>query len=153
MRNIKNKKCNMCREVLSVEKFYKLTFIKKDGTKSKTIAWCCKDCNKKRGEKWRKENPRKVKAIDRKKYLKDEFNMTSAEYDNLLSSQNYCCKICGVHKDNVKNHLSVDHCHKTGKIRGLLCIKCNSGIGFFNEDKGIINKAIKYLEEYETNNN
>jgi hypothetical protein len=48
--------------------------------------------------------------------------------------------------------LAVDHCHTTGKIRGLLCSKCNPALGAFNDNIEILNSAIKYLKEYETKN-
>lgn len=49
----------------------------------------------------------------------------------------------------LKRILGVDHCHITGKVRGLLCMKCNSAIGFFNDDINLLQLAIKYLKEGE----
>lgn len=63
----------------------------------------------------------------------------------MLKQQNDCCKICKKHKSLFKTHLHVDHDHSTGKIRGLLCQKCNQGIGYFYESIASLQNAIKYL--------
>ncbi len=70
----------------------------------------------------------------------------------MLKKQDGKCAICkkvetSVNKKTNKfKDLSVDHCHKTGKIRGLLCSRCNSGLGFFKDDLEIIKNAGLYLE-------
>jgi hypothetical protein len=73
------------------------------------------------------------------------FGIDIHEYNKMLLAQNYSCKICLSHQSEFKKQLFVDHCHKTGKIRGLLCNHCNIGLGKFKDDVGIINNAIKYL--------
>ena len=61
--------------------------------------------------------------------------------------QNGCCAICkGEEPSDFKGRLSIDHDHSSGKIRGLLCMKCNSGLGMFNDDEDILLNAIKYLK-------
>ena len=61
--------------------------------------------------------------------------------------QNNKCAICGnIFSD--RRHTQIDHCHKTKKIRGLLCIQCNSGIGMLKEDVDILKKAIDYINFY-----
>lgn len=73
------------------------------------------------------------------------------EYDKLYKLQNKSCAICGAKRSNNKvKMLSVDHCHKTGKVRGLLCSKCNTGIGKFNDNIELLNNAIKYLSDFVT---
>jgi hypothetical protein len=71
---------------------------------------------------------------------------TSDYYEILLEQQKGCCTIC-LKTESRKGapHLSVDHNHKTGDIRGLLCSKCNIGLGYFNDDKTLLKKAIDYL--------
>ena len=63
-------------------------------------------------------------------------------YAKLLLEQCGVCKICG--KSQSRN-LAVDHCHKTGEIRGLLCSTCNTGLGCFGDDKEMLTKALEYL--------
>lgn len=73
------------------------------------------------------------------------------DYRRLAQEHGERCKICGVgvgHGDNYR--LAVDHCHTTGKIRGLLCNRCNRGIGFLQDDIQILEKAIEYLRSYQT---
>ena len=66
----------------------------------------------------------------------------------MLEKQNNKCAICKKDRNIFKKRLCVDHCHSTGKIRGLLCTNCNQGIGHLKDDLNIIKSAIRYLEEY-----
>jgi len=83
--------------------------------------------------------------------LKQNFGMTLTEYDLMSNSQGDVCKICGgINADG--RRLAVDHNHKTGKIRGLLCQKCNLILGYANEDTEILARAIVYLKEANNEN-
>lgn len=71
--------------------------------------------------------------------------MSLEDYAQIFTQQNGLCKIC---KTNTKQRqLAVDHCHKTGKIRGLLCAKCNVAIGMFEDNIEFLTEAISYLKE------
>uniref|UniRef100_A0A6M3X8R9 Putative recombination endonuclease VII n=1 Tax=viral metagenome TaxID=1070528 RepID=A0A6M3X8R9_9ZZZZ len=74
--------------------------------------------------------------------LMREFGITLEKYDNMFTSQHGVCAICGSSPNN--ENLCVDHNHSTGKIRGLLCRKCNSALGVF-ENAGTLAKAQVYL--------
>ena len=63
--------------------------------------------------------------IQRKSYLKRAYNVTLEEYEQKLKEQNNCCAICNRHQSKFKRKLAIDHDHKTGKIRDLLCAGCN----------------------------
>lgn len=91
--------------------------------------------------KYRRVNKEKTKNTD----LKKNYGITLEIYNKMLKEQNYCCKICNKNEKEFKLKLCVDHCHKTEKIRGLLCNKCNFGISYFSDNIEIINKAIEYL--------
>lgn len=91
------------------------------------------------------EDQHRVRA--REQSLIKEYNITIHEYNAMFNNQNGCCAICNTHQSSLKRPLDVDHDHNTGKIRGLLCFKCNTGIGLLQEDPGILNKAIEYLVE------
>lgn len=67
------------------------------------------------------------------------------EYERMFIKQNNRCAICGGIEARNKI-LSLDHCHRTNKVRGLLCSSCNNGIGFFRDNVELLSKAIKYLK-------
>lgn len=85
------------------------------------------------------------KADDEKHRLKREYNLTLENLEELIKSQNNSCKICSLEFKNNNRH--IDHCHKTGKVRGLLCAGCNTAIGKFNDDPELLLRAMKYLQD------
>ena len=100
--------------------------------------------------KWYANN----KDSSRNTKLKRHFGITLEEYREMEAQQEECCAICGLHKS--KNtlvasgetmDLAVDHCHETGKVRGLLCTNCNNGLGRFFDKPDILRKAADYLEK------
>lgn len=79
---------------------------------------------------------------------KKTYGITREQYDKMRKEQNDSCAICGEHESNMRQRLAVDHCHETLKVRGLLCLKCNLGIGCLRDDINIINRAAEYLESH-----
>jgi len=76
--------------------------------------------------------------------LKYSYGISEEDYDAMLSYQNGVCAICdGVNPSG--RRLAVDHCHTTGKVRGLLCSKCNTLLGHAGDDVDILTKSISYL--------
>lgn len=94
----------------------------------------------------RQTHREETRIYDRKQRLKQKFNMTINEYDELLKKQGNVCAICGKELEKGKR-LAVDHNHKTGKIRGLLCVNCNMMLGMSKDNINTLKNAIKYLEE------
>jgi len=96
---------------------------------------------------YRKARPDVMRKID----LKKNFGITPEDYENMLTSQNGVCAICKQPETKLDYRskkllpLSVDHCHSTNKIRGLLCADCNRAIGMLHDDVTILESAIKYL--------
>jgi hypothetical protein len=76
--------------------------------------------------------------------------MSIQEYNYLLKKQNYKCLICHSKQKDLLQKLSVDHNHKNGKIRGLLCDRCNRGLGYFKDNLVNLTSAINYLKKNET---
>lgn len=74
------------------------------------------------------------------------YNVTKEFLIELYNSQEGKCAICG-QKPSTKRGLHIDHCHTTGKVRGLLCHGCNTAIGLLKEDTELMTKAINYLKE------
>lgn len=83
------------------------------------------------------------KPYDRKQYLTVKYGITNQDYSILLNNQNGVCAICG--EDPGDRRLSIDHDHQTGRIRGLLCRNCNSGIGLLKDNAQILARASHYL--------
>ena len=84
---------------------------------------------------------------DWERNLWSNYRMTVEDFDKLLKAQEGRCAICGIPESGVaQKRLYVDHCHKTGTIRGLLCIKCNFLLGHGNDDAGLLRRAANYLE-------
>lgn len=102
---------------------------------------------RKLSKEWRDNNPRKIFGYR----LKNKFGITLSQYESIFDTQKRCCGICESQTPNSKHDWNVDHCHKTGKVRGILCHACNNGIGRFNDNIDVIKKAIKYLRKYKWN--
>jgi len=78
--------------------------------------------------------------------IQKRYGITREQYEALLEKQGGVCAICErEHKDLGAKDFSVDHCHKTGRVRGLLCHQCNSAIGFLQENPIIFARAVRYL--------
>ena len=78
-------------------------------------------------------------------WYKSKYNISLDEYNSMFIKQGGRCKICDKHQDSLSKRLCVDHDHTTGKVRGLLCINCNSGIGKLGDDPVLVKKALDYL--------
>lgn len=74
------------------------------------------------------------------------YGITTEDYNRMFTEQEGKCYICDTHQSKLKNRLSVDHCHKTNKVRKLLCQKCNQGIGLFNDNPELLKKAMEYVQ-------
>ena len=84
--------------------------------------------------------------------LKTKYGITAADYSNLLTAQNYKCCICKISLLSLdKRHIHLDHCHTTGKVRGILCNHCNHGLGNFKDNRELLLNAISYLTKNQDN--
>lgn len=151
--------CAKCKKTKDLNGFYK--------NKGEPLgySYTCQPCaleynkiwrseNKKRSAKivqdWKDRNPEKVYTGK----LRREYNISFEEFQIILKNQNSMCSICliKIEKPYIAKKLNiesvyVDHCHKTNKIRGLLCQHCNTGIGFFRDNIEIMKNAINYLKQ------
>jgi hypothetical protein len=97
----------------------------------------CKPCNE---------------LIKYKSFIRRTYGISYEEYIELKELQGNCCAICK-NPDSVTkrtDRLFVDHCHTTGEVRGLLCSKCNHGLGHFNDNPSLLLSAIAYLTQKES---
>ena len=112
----------------------------------------CQECNRKRTSEWYQKNKHKRSTPELLAYRRDwsrkrKFGITADEYMDLLLKQEGICAICG--DVNIDRSLAVDHDHVTGHVRGLLCTRCNQGLGQFRDNIDFLKRAIEYLGEGE----
>lgn len=123
----------------------------------------CRPCNAKRLMKKYYENPEHYRAKTRQNSkghqrrwnLRRFFGMSLEDYDAMLAKQGGGCAICGSKTANESGkgnskYLHVDHCHASGKVRGLLCANCNNGIGRFKDEPARMRAAADYVEAHVT---
>ena len=96
---------------------------------------------------------RKIKKYisnrQRKYQLRDKYGITEEDYDKMFLEQQGKCAICETTEQTGKwQRFGVDHCHKTGKVRALLCNECNRGMGLLKDNADLLRKAANYLEKY-----
>lgn len=91
-------------------------------------------------KQWRVLNKDNVSKINRRQLLKHH-GLTEADYDRMVAERDGCCDLC---KEAV-DKLCVDHCHETMRIRGLLCLRCNLGLGFFKDRPEVAARVAAYL--------
>ena len=158
------KRCKKCGDIKPVSEFYRATGTR-DGLRGQCKA--CEDArhkawyrqNQKRAigyaKRWQEANAERVRDYQRQYradhaqqfregHLRRVFDLTGAEYQALLDAQGGGCALCG-RAPRVGRSLHVDHNHETGAVRGLLCFRCNVGIGHLGEDTLRIADAIVYL--------
>ena len=81
--------------------------------------------------------------------LKKNYGITLAEYDQMAEAQGHKCAVCeSTDPKGNGARFAVDHDHKTGAVRGLLCQECNTGIGKFRDDPALLTSAIEYLRDH-----
>ena len=141
--------CIDCKEEKEIDDFYK------HPTYTGGHYHRCKPCHAKISMQWAKDNPEKRKKAERRATLKYYHNLSLEDYDTMLENQNGGCAICGKtqEKNTDRRSLAVDHCHRINKIRGILCDKCNRGIGYLDDNPTIARKAAEYLERFIVNDN
>jgi hypothetical protein len=138
--------CTRCKLTKSKDFFYYRN-LHKEARCKECVSFLRKETYKKNPGKYaakqaeyRRNNPEKVAAVKRKQ----AFGITAEQYDALLIAQNNSCAICTTHQSELKFRLAVDHCHATGRIRGLLCPHCNVALGHLKEDVNLMNAMIQY---------
>lgn len=97
---------------------------------------------KERRRAYRMANVSVSARASRKQALRG-YGLTSESFESLLKEQDDKCAICSTHLVSPQ----IDHCHSTGKVRGILCRKCNMGLGLFHDDVGSLQRAIAYLTQ------
>lgn len=125
------KHCYVCGETKHVGGFPKHKH-RHDGFNSR-----CTSCENDRHATQARKTSRRARTLG-------QYGMNDTQYQMLLDSQGGVCAICG-NSPQVTEKLAVDHCHKGGHVRGLLCRPCNAAIGLLKDDAQIANRAVQYL--------
>jgi len=139
--------CTKCKEEKPVTDFYRANSKK---SKNQPIGYKshCKPCVlQQRREFYKTPHGRKVKIEH--SWNSKGINCTVELFEEMFKAQNGKCAICGTSKNVANKAFCVDHDHKTGKIRGLLCDGCNTGIGMLQDSDQVLEKAVKYLKSKE----
>lgn len=128
--------------------------------------WSDVDASRARLREWHHDN-RDKKALNFKKWSENNkskirdgrllrsYGVTSGDYISMFESQIGLCAICGEQQQGITKNgeipfLCVDHCHRTGKVRELLCVKCNAGLGQFRDNPDFLKRAAEYLIKHQT---
>lgn len=126
------KKCIKCESFLTGDNFTKNNAYK---DKLDTI---CKKC---KSSTWKSQ----YRKTTRGTRFKTRYGITESKYDEMLKSQGFKCAICNAPEDLNEKRMHVDHCHATGKVRGILCFRCNTGLGNFQDNSSNMIQAMSYL--------
>ena len=158
---MKRLKCSHCKTIKSELEFS----VNRANTFRGGRSYDCLICERRRRKDYLQRNPQireRINALHRKYYSTEGFKQKRREhyyktrycisldkYEEMLKGQGGVCAICG--KDNnhkTQRYLHVDHNHKTGKVRGLLCIRCNTIIGNSKENVDILQRTIEYIYKH-----
>lgn len=140
MEMLDTKQCKDCLQVFPLNNFHK------DVTGKQGVVNYCKPC---------KNNKYNLRRNSRRDYINNyerlrRYNLTQEEYNAMWEKQNFCCAICKTNKNNGKTW-SIDHCHDSQKVRGILCDQCNLLLGHAKDNQEILSEAVYYLKENEVN--
>lgn len=140
------KRCTVCKLLKSLDQFYNYKK-SKDGKQYR-----CKQCDNEARMAWLRKNPERAHRSRRSNQLKFKYGISLEEFEELFRQQGECCAICGTKENHTRGssrygwNFAVDHCHETGRVRGVLCSQCNRAIGLLGDTVEGLMKAVKYLE-------
>lgn len=142
------KQCAKCKEYRIEREF------QKDRTTKDGYDYNCKSCNSAESKAlWASEKGKKSQQARSRKYeLRRLYGITLQQYEIMFIEQNGSCAICSIKQEEVGRNFDVDHDHKTGIVRGLLCVNCNTALGLLKEDKNRAEKMFQYLEHNSSKN-
>ena len=132
--------CRKCKEEKNLlDDFYRS---RPDPRKVSSYSYECKDCTRKRARLYDQDNREHKRDLHLKRY----YGISSDDFNMLLEAQNYQCAIClTTHPGGKSGRFNVDHDHKTGKVRGLLCKSCNIALGEVGDNVHTLKNMIEYL--------
>jgi len=144
------KTCTVCEEAKPYSEYYNYK-ASKDGK-----MYRCKFCDSLARKKYAENNKESAQRSQRGRNLKHKYGISLEDYETLFEAQGRCCAICetkenkAMYGPNKSLNFSVDHCHATNKVRGILCNQCNRAIGMLGDTPESLYKAYAYLKLQET---
>lgn len=133
--------CGVCKESKESIDFYK-HHNTHDGLQT-----MCKQCSTNRRKRYYQENIPRKQELQKANHLSRKYNLTVVQFELLKTQQENVCAICKREPDSGRyKGFYVDHDHRTGKVRGLLCYRCNMVLGYAKEDLDVLQTAIHYLK-------
>jgi hypothetical protein len=133
--------CNTCRQIKPRTEFYSINRHRQ-----------CKVCQNAANKVWHAKNPGAHSRFSKKAKLKSKYGLTVEAHTAMLQVQFYKCAACGdkFELENKWEQPCVDHDHETGKVRELLCRRCNVTLGHVEDDVGRLEKLIAYLRRHQS---
>lgn len=132
-----SKMCKVCKRLLPLTAFHR------DKARPDGRSWSCRECK----NQWMRDHFDLAESKEKRRNwdLKKLYRISREQVEQMILEQEGCCAICGEETED----FHVDHNHQTGKVRRLLCFKCNSLLGMARESIKILYAAIEYLERYD----
>jgi hypothetical protein len=152
--------CRICGLTKPNKDFHLNGARRKDGTSAPRTD--CKDCSTEVHRQYVAKKRSRINARRKFNYQNDVrgiktkmsdysvrklYKITAEEYQRMFDKQGGVCRICKIKRKDVSRRFDVDHDHNTGKIRGLLCLNCNRGIGLLKESATFLRRAARYLDK------
>lgn len=142
------KRCSGCHQEKDLSAFPFSSYRRKDG--SRNYASWCRACYVTAASRYQKEHPEKAREWGSKKHRRRKYGLSQDQYEAMVLAQRGLCGICQEPETHITRgghpgQLAVDHCHVTGKIRGLLCFRCNVALGKFRDNPTYLKNAMVYL--------
>lgn len=136
------KQCSKCR-LEKDQSLFSIDKSRRDGLQPR-----CKSCSALANKEYKaRKDPRELKKNQYKAFIKHKYGVSVEWVEERLAAHNNKCKVCGAKMELHTNTVAIDHCHKTGEVRDIVCKKCNTAMGHFRDDPKLIAKAIDYLTE------
>lgn len=133
--------CRTCGQTLPLGRFPR-TRGNRRGTR-------CRDCE----SAYRKRRTRKQRTAERDRKLRRRYGITSTDYTAMARAQRWRCAICARPPYPTGSRLVVDHCHRTQRVRGLLCHTCNAALGLMGDHPERLERAAQYLRQLSADTN
>lgn len=104
----------------------------------------CQGCNNKKYKIKQSYCKKKLQGYAYAQRLR-KYGITADQHKQMLEDQSLCCAICNKPETEEGRKFAIDHCHETGKVRGLLCFRCNTAIGKLDDNPELLEKSARYL--------